>query len=154
MSYDEKAYQKKYRQDNKERIAEVKRLWRERNKDRCNLRDKEYREKNKETLYKSNLEWRKNNPDKMAIHYRKRNLKIKYGMSLEDYDNLLAKQNHVCAICEQKETIPNRPLSVDHCHDTGKVRGLLCNDCNRNLIAQRNDAEIFYRAAKYITRYK
>lgn len=39
---------------------------------------------------------------------------------------------------------------VDHNHDTGEVRGLLCNDCNRNLIAQRNDPEIFLRAAEYV----
>lgn len=48
-----------------------------------------------------------------------------YGITLEQYQELLAKQDGRCAICKR-----DRPLSVDHCHTTGRIRGLLCSSCN------------------------
>lgn len=59
---------------------------------------------------------------------RKRQLKYNYGLSIEDYQNLLFIQNFSCKICLEK-----RPLQVDHNHKTGQVRGLLCGQCNRDL---------------------
>ena len=63
-------------------------------------------------------------------------LKNKYGLTPEQYNAMLIEQNGVCAICERPETVKNKisgiinPLRVDHCHRTGKVRGLLCSECN------------------------
>lgn len=59
---------------------------------------------------------------------RERALKAKYGITVADYDAMLAKQNGVCAIC--KFPPKRRRLAVDHNHKTGKVRGLLCWRCN------------------------
>src|SRR5688500_1227513 len=72
---------------------------------------------------------------KTQIYQRAKSLKRYYNMSLEEYDNLLEAQSHLCAICKQKQIGNNRWgklefLSVDHCHVTKKVRGLLCTDCN------------------------
>lgn len=57
-----------------------------------------------------------------------------YGISFEQYNKMLEAQNGVCAICKQPETKTNRgtvkSLAVDHCHNTGRVRGLLCMECN------------------------
>ena len=69
---------------------------------------------------------------------RNRNLLEIYNITLEDYELMLKSQNGVCAICKRPETIKNKnnkidPLSVDHCHTTGKIRGLLCRECNRLL---------------------
>ena len=61
---------------------------------------------------------------------RKVTLKMKYGMSLEDYDERLAQQQGVCLIC--KRTFAD-PLCVDHCHETREVRSLLCMKCNLGL---------------------
>ncbi len=59
-------------------------------------------------------------------------LKKRYGITSADYDAMLTKQNGVCAICEKKSEINrNGKLFVDHCHETGRVRGLLCDVCNR-----------------------
>ena len=74
-------------------------------------------------------------PDKTQHLTRKYNLKQFYGITLEQYDVMLEEQNGVCAICGQLETWrdPNgetRRLSVDHDHDTGETRGLLCSICN------------------------
>ena len=81
-------------------------------------------------------------------HKRKRQirntfLKMEYGITVDDYEKLLETQNGVCAICQQPpnnnpkrrqpRVRPQRLLVVDHCHETGKVRGLLCNRCNTGL---------------------
>ena len=65
-----------------------------------------------------------------------------YGLSAADYNRILARQNGVCGICKR----PGRKLCVDHCHATGKVRGLLCHNCNRGL-GFYNDNPAFTRAA-------
>ena len=69
---------------------------------------------------------------------REAHLKHRYGITTAEYNELLAKQRGVCAICakppggEQPHHWRNK-LAVDHCHDSGKVRGLLCNDCNAGI---------------------
>jgi hypothetical protein len=74
--------------------------------------------------------WRQNNPDK----HKNAVLKRTYGISLEQYNQILAAQGEVCGIC-MSATVSNcgRRLSVDHNHETGKVRGLLCGRCNSML---------------------
>src|SRR5438270_7081083 len=57
-----------------------------------------------------------------GIYKRRHHLRTYYGLTLEEYDALYAAQNGCCAMCRQ----PRRILEVDHCHSTGKVRGLLC----------------------------
>ena len=80
---------------------------------------------------------------------RKAALKRKYGITIEDYDRRLKSQNGLCAICQ---TAPSkkRKLFVDHCHKTGKVRGLLCHNCNRALGMLKDSSKSAYRAAKYL----
>ena len=68
--------------------------------------------------------------DPQKEHHR--NLKRRFNLSPEEYAALVTAQNGVCAICTQADT---RRLSVDHCHITGKVRGLLCKKCNQFLWA-------------------
>ena len=94
-----------------------------------------WRQKNR-TRYNGLVnEWRANNPTKVTRY----KLKERYNITTERYDEMLTAQNHRCAICGNEE-IFNHPitnktvkLAVDHCHTTGKVRGLLCMDCNRGL---------------------
>ena len=81
-------------------------------------------------------------------HARRILLKKMYGMSLEDYDKLLKQQDGVCAICLQDE--PNGPLRVDHDHETGQVRGLLCHKCNAALGLLNDSPEIIAQALEYL----
>ena len=68
-----------------------------------------------------------------ALKRREKNLKQRYGITLEQYEQLLVKQEGVCSICHR---VPRtKPLAVDHDHKTGTVRGLLCLWCNRALEA-------------------
>lgn len=75
-------------------------------------------------------------------------LKHKYGLSLADYNLILEAQGGVCAICEGECSRPS--FSVDHCHDTGKVRGLLCSKCNTAIGLLSDDYETTARAAHYL----
>lgn len=72
-----------------------------------------------------------------------------YGISLEEYNSLLSKQKGVCAICST-ECISGRRLAVDHCHTTGKVRGLLCANCNRGLGLFKDSKFLLEKAQKYL----
>jgi hypothetical protein len=71
-----------------------------------------------------------------------------YGISLEEYNSLFDKQGGVCAICSTPPS--TRRLAVDHCHDTGKVRGLLCVKCNAGIGNLNDDVEMLKAAIKYL----
>lgn len=71
--------------------------------------------------------------------YRDRHLRRKFGISVDEYDRMHDAQNGLCAVCNEPETDADyrtkrlRFLAVDHCHDSGAVRGLLCRRCNTAL---------------------
>lgn len=75
-------------------------------------------------------------------------LQREYGITLAQYNKVLKFQDGVCAICERP---PGRTrLSVDHCHRTGLLRGLLCNRCNRAIAHFQDDASRLEKAALYL----
>lgn len=87
---------------------------------------------------------------------RKRSRLKKYNLTLKDYDVLFEKQNGVCAICKQPETATFKDiicrLSVDHCHKTNKVRGLLCKHCNTILGYADDNIQLLKYAINYLRR--
>lgn len=97
-------------------------------------------------------EYRKKNPQKM----KQIDLKKKFNISLEFYYSLLEAQGEVCVLCKQRETkIDPRSglpfaLAVDHCHKTGKVRGLLCMKCNRGLGLFEDNIDTLITAINYL----
>jgi hypothetical protein len=74
-------------------------------------------------------------------------LKRRYGITIEQYDQMCERQGGACAICHESPKI----LYVDHCHVTGQVRGLLCNTCNTAMGSLRDEPLLAYRAALYLT---
>lgn len=79
---------------------------------------------------------------------RKQMLFYTYGLTTEMYEDLLKTQNNGCAICGKK---PNkRPLSVDHCHKTGKIRGLLCQKHNVGIGLFDDNPDLFDAAKQYL----
>ena len=106
--------------------------------------------------------WRDANPEKYAKYqqtYRSRperkladragHLKRKFGLTLEQYDELLASQGGGCAICGDAPEV-NVSLHIDHDHDTGAVRGLLCLRCNNALGQLKEDPDLIRAAAAYL----
>lgn len=71
----------------------------------------------------------------------------KYGISREEYDELVTLQRNRCAICLE---VPTKRLRIDHCHTTGQIRGLLCDECNRALGFFRDKIENLDRAVRYL----
>jgi hypothetical protein len=74
----------------------------------------------------------------------------KYGISVAEYDALLAKQGGICAICS-RTCSTGRRLSVDHEHDSGRIRGLLCNSCNRAIGLFGDDPARLHAAIAYLS---
>jgi len=78
---------------------------------------------------------------------KKHQLKYKYGLSLNDYYELIKQQSNLCKICDEEF---NGTPFVDHCHLSGKVRGLLCNNCNTGLGLFKDSATLLERAKQYL----
>lgn len=96
--------------------------------------------------------WNKENPHKLRI----RSIKKKYGLSFEKYEEMFKKQDGKCKICNQPEVDRDKNtqnikfLAVDHSHETGKVRGLLCRKCNISLGILNENIETLKNMIKYL----
>ena len=92
-------------------------------------------------------EYRKRRPRNV----RNTMLKKQYGISLDQWEDMYANQGGKCAICKNPEGAERYAnMSVDHCHTTGRVRGLLCNNCNRALGLFRDDPAVLASAVVYL----
>lgn len=125
-------YNPEYYLANKEKFAARDKAWREANPERA-----------KENRRRSYLKNKEQNLAYSTMYNRKR----RYGVTDEEYQTLLIKQNGVCAICSKTCT---RQLALDHDHDTGKVRGLLCNSCNRGLGYFKDSQVLLGNARDYL----
>lgn len=96
------------------------------------------------------LVWKRKNKQKAGDNQRRYALKKMFGITPEQYDELLQQQNECCAICQRHYTTFTKRLAVDHCHQTGVIRGLLCIYCNRGLAAYHDKSDYFRRAADYL----
>jgi Autographiviridae endonuclease VII len=105
---------------------------------------------NKQKQIKRQRQWRKNNPAEYKKRVRKYHLKAKYGITEEEYIALFKKQNRRCAICKSSSPNHFRGWNIDHCHKTGRVRGVLCHHCNLLLGNAKDSANILQAAQSYL----
>jgi hypothetical protein len=126
------AYSREHYLANKEQYAAKSKAWREANPERA-----------KANRRRSYLENKAENKTYSTTYKRKQ----KYGVDDAEYQRLLAKQNKLCAICAKTCT---RQLAVDHDHVTGRVRGLLCNSCNRGLGYFKDSQVLLGNARDYL----
>jgi hypothetical protein len=111
-----KKYQSEYQKKNRAKAATRMRCWREANPEKSSA---------------NNLAQRKSRNERDPFHYRDSMLKRQYGIGQSDYEEMFAKQGGKCAICRTDKKLKGQKfLHVDHCHSTGRVRGLLCGRCN------------------------
>ncbi|HUW09593.1 MAG TPA: endonuclease VII domain-containing protein [Anaerolineae bacterium] len=134
MPFDKKAYMDKYNRE-----------YYQRNRERALAYAATYREENVAMLQEKRESPRRKRQDQEA------HLKRAYGLSLADYDAILADQGGGCAICG---ALPGDDakgrLHVDHDHETGQVRGLLCGNCNHALGSFRDSIALMRSAIAYL----
>lgn len=134
--------------------------WHKKYPDRAKASRKKYYEANKKKVQAKHRKHYADNKDYYANYYRKNKelyraykrkgkLKREYGLTLEQFNAMLLKQGGWCAICHSN--IKDQP-NVDHCHNTGRVRGLLCKSCNFMLGLASDSPAILRAAAKYLTK--
>ena len=116
-------------------------------------RRERYKERSKDPEYRKYraLQARKErerNPRSYAMR-KKEWLKYNYGITLEIWEDMYAKQNGVCAIC-LKKCKTKKQLAVDHDHNTNKIRGLLCSKCNRGIGMFEDDVNLLNKAIIYL----
>lgn len=98
-------------------------------------------------------QWRKDNPEnteRNLVRMRERNKERRYGITQEQFDQMLLDQNNRCKICDN-DFKNSKDTHIDHCHNTNRVRGLLCNSCNMALGQFNDDIEFMNNAIKYLS---
>ena len=129
-------YMRQWRTKNLERAREIGRQSYQRRRE-----DEEFRA----ARLAANRKWKAAHPERVREYALKNN---GIGLTLEEYRELLRRQNGVCAICKRDDS--RGSLAVDHCHKTGLVRGLLCRSCNTSLGKMNDDPELLRRAIAYL----
>lgn len=95
-----------------------------------------------------NSRYRKSTPDEI-LRRKERHIKRTYGLTLADFETMLANQGGGCAICASADH-GGKSWHVDHDHETGAVRGILCHGCNHALGGARDNPDVLIAAAKYL----
>jgi len=138
------ARNKEYRLSNPDKTSAARKLYYETHKEQ---------EKAQMKTYQSNLEFRKRENRKVSSDTtRSRFLKYKFGITIEQYDEMLANQNGVCAICDRPSSNGYR-LAVDHSHTTNKNRELLCHKCNTSLGLLNEDINTLTKMIEYLKKH-
>jgi len=126
-----KAYRKKWNIENHDKIIEADRIWKQKNREKVAMQ--------------ARLRYQ-NNPQKELDRIRFK----KYGITGDEFRFILNNQNNQCLICVKQDT---KNLSVDHNHQTGKIRGIICNDCNVVLGRVRDSIKTLKSMIKYLEKY-
>lgn len=95
-------------------------------------------------------EWQNKNRSVINRKAERWRFKHRYGISLEEYKEMYKQQGGVCAICLLPGDFEKRELFVDHCHSTGKVRGLLCRACNHGIGIFKDNINSLIQAVEYL----
>lgn len=127
------------------------RVWREKNKEKYEAYQREYSRANSQKKAAAVKEWRKTHPrpkQQPNDATASARLKYRFGITLNDYNEMFTKQGGACAICFEPPKA--KRLHVDHDHTTKKVRGLLCGKCNQALGLFRERESVMLAAIDYL----
>lgn len=162
---DRKAYQKSYRKAHREQLNAYARDWRKKNKGYHRTPAQSVRRKKYETSAAGRAaQKRKYVKRRDKESHAEREVRLKrtseqrlrslYGIGFDEYESLLALQRGKCGICgSEKPGRRTKRFFVDHCHETTRVRGLLCYHCNTGLGNFRDDPQVLQMAIKYLVAY-
>lgn len=130
--------------------------WYLKNREKVLTRTIEYQKKNRDKANEANRRYRQKYPNKK----REERLKREFGITLVVYQQMFNEQNGCCKICYKPETRSVaksgkiNDLAVDHCHTTGKIRGLLCGKCNTAIGLLNEDENILNNCIEYLKKGK
>ena len=148
--------------DRYEKQLKASRDWKQRNKEKVAAYQEEWRANNVEKRKESKAAWDKYNPEKRKQNYERfktkrpdyfvnKHLENTYGIGLEEYNAILSLQNHKCAGCGiEADKAQRNKLYVDHCHESGAIRGLLCQHCNTALGMVKDNTDTLSRLISYL----
>lgn len=138
-------YNAEYYAANKAQIAKQAAAYRERTAESRKAKRRAEYAADPERFKREVKAWQVANPRKRLAQRLRR-----FGITVEQYESTLAEQRGVCAICLSAEPKGTGRFHVDHCHESGRVRGLLCSECNLGLGKFRDSTELLGRAAMYL----
>lgn len=144
-----------------ERAKENRKQYREKHLEELNANHRKYYQEHKDELRAYQKQYKIDHPEEYKArnkiytrNHRGIKLSERYGITEEEYNELHTKQGGVCAICGKPETMKQKGtlkhLAVDHDHETGKIRGLLCTKCNASIGQMYEDPILLRKAADYI----
>jgi len=140
-----------YYEKNKEKVLSQSKTYYYENKEKVNQRHTEYSKNNPEINRKSRKDHYWRNRDKLLEGNREYRYMRNYGLTLERFDEMRAEQNHRCYICNAHEAEEHlEVLNVDHDHETGEVRKLLCSLCNKGLGLFKDSPALLENASAYL----
>lgn len=143
--------QKRYHERHKERLAAKRKATREANLEAERARGRADYAANRERRIAAAQAWKDRNPEQMREYRRHYNLR-KYGLTVEQRDQMFADQGYVCAACGSDNPRGKAGWQVDHCHATGNVRGVVCIYCNVALGKVQDSEEHLLKLIKYLRR--
>lgn len=131
-----------------------------------NRQNKDYDNLNKDKLKRRVIKSRNRSEDSKNRHviatskYRNNNIEStksrimqrKYNIDLNDYNNMFQEQKGCCDICSKKLKYLDKATHIDHCHNSNRVRGLLCNSCNLALGHFKDNINTLLKAIEYLNR--
>lgn len=128
----------------KEQIAETKRLYNEKNREKQNEQRKWRKRKNRQAdkIKRESEDFKRKKKNKDLIR--------NFGINIEQYELMLDQQDGKCAICNSHSCKSGRKFAVDHNHETGQVRALLCQNCNTALGHFQDSQELLLTAISYL----
>jgi hypothetical protein len=136
---------------NKEKRLAASRKWQQANRERINA----HRRANPEKYRDQNKKWRHANRQQVLESSERCRIKKKYGITLEQYRDRIAAQDGKCEICKQPPSgkRSKSKLHLDHCHQTGKLRGFICGQCNTSLGMAKDSVAILAAMIVYLNKY-
>jgi hypothetical protein len=156
------AYTRAYYEQNKEKILEYQREYRNKpeNRERKKKQRRAWYLKNRAAVLEKQRQWAAANPSYNSEYRKSRvrsnsrydkecRLRVQYGITLEQWDEMFARQDGRCAICGQEAS-----LHVDHDHETGQIRDLLCTRCNLGIGCFMDDPKTMSAAVEYAAKWK
>lgn len=142
-------YKRKWRAANREKNRQYEQEYYQRNVEKRRAAARAYHAKHRDRINpiqrKRNREAYQRNPDA----FRASMLRSRFGLAVDQYNHMVKEQHNRCAICKKRPAPPKR-LCVDHCHQTGRIRGLLCSLCNLGIGHMQDDPQIVRAALHYL----